>query len=286
MKNFVFPLLYIFLFSIPIWFFFYKEEYVFSYIEVFQDYISLMILYSLFYCLLALKLLYKVEHVIKHYYSNNDIVNVGWIKRILLGIIVVICIDVLFTIIELIMGELAFDVLYFTVTGVIFVITHLGYYGITQSRVLLPVFLLKNNTPEQNEDSVIISPDKKEKEQSQYDESEMKGLVVLLNDVMNHQKPYLDPDVSLSSLADVLNIKEKMLSSLLNKYIDKSFYTYINEYRVNEVKEKLSDPANHHLKMMTIAYDCGFNSKTSFNRIFKNTVGISPSQFKINIIER
>ena len=60
----------------------------------------------------------------------------------------------------------------------------------------------------------------------------------------------------------------------------KSSYTYINEYRGNEVKEKLSDPANHHLKIMAIAYDCGFNSKTSFNRIFKNTVGTSPSSYK------
>jgi len=60
----------------------------------------------------------------------------------------------------------------------------------------------------------------------------------------------------------------------------KNFYTFINEYRVEEVKKRLVDHQYDHLTFLAIAYECGFNSKSSFNFIFKKSTGMTPSEFK------
>ena len=58
------------------------------------------------------------------------------------------------------------------------------------------------------------------------------------------------------------------------------FFDFINEYRLDEVKQALTDPAKQHLKILAIAFDAGFNSKTSFNTIFKKHTGMTPSEYR------
>ena len=58
-----------------------------------------------------------------------------------------------------------------------------------------------------------------------------------------------------------------------------NFYEFINQYRIDEVKRLMDDPANKHLKLISLAYDAGFNSKASFNRIFKQMTEMTPSQY-------
>ena len=66
----------------------------------------------------------------------------------------------------------------------------------------------------------------------------------------------------------------------MNLELKKNFYTFVNELRIEEVKEKLRDPKNDNLKILSLAYDSGFNSKATFNRIFKQYVGLTPLEFK------
>jgi len=93
------------------------------------------------------------------------------------------------------------------------------------------------------------------------------------------EKPYLNPELSLPVLAEALETSRNHLSNIINKVHNKNFYEFINEYRVEEVKSLMADPKNKHLKLMSLAYDAGFNSKATFNRIFKQMTGMTPSQY-------
>jgi len=85
--------------------------------------------------------------------------------------------------------------------------------------------------------------------------------------------------LSLQELADNLEVKRHQLSSIINQKHNKNFYEFINQYRIEEVKAMMTNPKNKHLKLISLAYDAGFNSKASFNRIFKQMTNMTPSQF-------
>jgi AraC-like DNA-binding protein len=93
-------------------------------------------------------------------------------------------------------------------------------------------------------------------------------------------KAYLQPDFTLKELAAGVGKSIHDTSEIINSGFGCNFNEFVNRYRVEEVKSRMLDPANDHLSMLAIAYDSGFNSKASFNRIFKQMTGLSPSQFK------
>lgn len=101
----------------------------------------------------------------------------------------------------------------------------------------------------------------------------------LKNEVKAHLY-YLDPDLSLSSLAEKLGLTTHELSRIINIALKKSFNDFINEYRVAEVKRKMQDPAYGHMNLMGMAYESGFNAKTTFNRAFKQVTGKNPVDYK------
>lgn len=91
---------------------------------------------------------------------------------------------------------------------------------------------------------------------------------------------YRDPDLSLSSLAEKLELGPHELSRIINTVHKKSFSDFISEYRVADVVQKMQDPAYDHITLLGIAFESGFNSKTTFNRIFRQMTGKSPADYK------
>lgn len=108
---------------------------------------------------------------------------------------------------------------------------------------------------------------------------ELEALDIGLNSLMEDEKPYLEPDLNLLQLAEKVNLSRNQLSYIINHNHQMNFNEFVNSYRVEEVKRLMFDPANKHLKLISIAYDSGFNSKASFNRIFKQMTNMTPSQF-------
>lgn len=90
---------------------------------------------------------------------------------------------------------------------------------------------------------------------------------------------YLDPGLTLRSLAELIKIHPNQLSWLLNGKIGKSFNEFINVYRIKHFKQLAKDPNNAHLTLLGMAYESGFNSKTVFNTYFKKETGLTPKQF-------
>ncbi|GGW46040.1 two-component regulator propeller domain-containing protein [Arenibacter certesii] len=101
--------------------------------------------------------------------------------------------------------------------------------------------------------------------------------------IMRTENLYLNPELSLGDLASRIDITPNNLTILLNDFIGKNFYDYVNGYRVEEVKKRLVNPKYKNFTISSIGGDCGFNSKSSFNRVFKKTTGMTPSQFKRNL---
>ncbi|WP_073231670.1 helix-turn-helix domain-containing protein [Pedobacter caeni] len=90
---------------------------------------------------------------------------------------------------------------------------------------------------------------------------------------------YLDPDFSLSRLSEELGISEHKLSQLFNRYFQKKFYTFLAEYRIEHAIELMKNN-KHKLKIETLSYSCGFNSKASFYHYFKVKMGCSPYEYQ------
>jgi len=100
-----------------------------------------------------------------------------------------------------------------------------------------------------------------------------------LDTFMEDRKPFLEPELTLHQLADMIGIQAHVLSSVLNVEYKQSFFDFINERRINEFKERVKNGAYVNFSILAIAYDSGFNSKTAFYRFFKKTEGYSPGEF-------
>ncbi len=115
-------------------------------------------------------------------------------------------------------------------------------------------------------------PEKKEKEHAER-----------LRRYMNEEKPYLQEDLTLQDLADELSLSTHHVSMLLNIHFKQNFYSFINSYRVEEVKRKLALPENRGQSILAIAYSAGFNSKSSFNTVFKKLTGMTPKEYRADL---
>jgi AraC-like DNA-binding protein len=101
-----------------------------------------------------------------------------------------------------------------------------------------------------------------------------------LNDLMKNDKAYLNPELNLQKTAEHLQVKPYLVTQCLNVIINTKFNDYINGFRVNEVKRLLAKPEKKRLNLLTIAFEAGFNSKSSFNRSVKNQLGIHPKELR------
>ena len=106
-----------------------------------------------------------------------------------------------------------------------------------------------------------------------------------LRKMMEERKAYLNPELNLATMAELTGFSQKIISSILNQYIQKSFNEFVNEYRVLEFKEKIMQPGTHHLTIAGIAFECGFGSQPTFQRVFKEITGHSPSEFRKTAIQ-
>jgi AraC-like DNA-binding protein len=96
---------------------------------------------------------------------------------------------------------------------------------------------------------------------------------------METEKPFLETTLNLQSLATMLDMKPHFLSMLINQKSSRNFFDFVNSFRIDEFKEQVLDPSNQNYTLLSIAYSCGFNSKTAFNRAFKNITGKTPSEY-------
>ncbi len=120
------------------------------------------------------------------------------------------------------------------------------------------------------------------KQESEYRKSGLKADVAQkahsdLLKVMHSEKPYLNPSLTLNDLAGMVNVSVNHLSQIINQYEQMNFHDFVNKYRVQEFIERARK--NSHFSILANALESGFNSKSSFNAVFKKHFEISPSKY-------
>ena len=94
------------------------------------------------------------------------------------------------------------------------------------------------------------------------------------------EKPFHDSSLTIEIISNALNISKHYITQMLNQKLSKNFYNFINEYRIKEAMEKLSDKIYSKYTVIEIAYEVGFNSKSVFNRFFKEYTCLTPTEYR------
>ncbi|MDO6474116.1 AraC family transcriptional regulator [Alteromonas sp. 1_MG-2023] len=106
------------------------------------------------------------------------------------------------------------------------------------------------------------------------------ALIGRLESTMESERPYLNQNLSFERLAEKLDIPVKELSNAINRHYEVNFYEFINNYRIQEARQMLEDPAHNDKSITNIFYDAGFNSKSVYNTLFKKKFNKTPSQYR------
>ena len=165
--------------------------------------------------------------------------------------------------------------LIFAYAGFTFFAFAISFYGYRQQTVFIE---LKKQGEKSVKDENMASETRYEKSGLKENMAE-KYKKLLLNYMLN-EKPYLDGDLTIHDVSESLNIPRHHLTQVINENMKMNFYYFINEYRVEEAKNRLTDPKFMKFTILSIAYDSGFNSKSSFNGIFKKFTGCTPSDYR------
>ncbi|MCG8329003.1 MAG: helix-turn-helix transcriptional regulator [Chitinophagales bacterium] len=245
---------------------------MFNHINIIHRYINITIIkdaFAISYFLMALLMLIRVRKSMKHHYSYMKEKDFSWLSKFLICFLAVVGLDFILTIIEITAGyNVEWDG-YITMTLLIFSMGYLGFNGLSQSTIFLPDFLINKNLS-QERTGIAVSDNMEQVKQE-------------LEKTMKLEKPYLDSKLTLRSLAEKINISERKLSTLLNEVMQISFYDYVNMYRVQEVTELLSQEEYSKYSVEGIGKMCGFNSKSTFFRVFKKVTGFSPAAYVANL---
>lgn len=113
---------------------------------------------------------------------------------------------------------------------------------------------------------------------------ELERLKEKIRDIMRDERPHLEPTLTLTDLTRIVGVNSNVLSYAINKGFSKNFNDFINEYRINDVKEKLDN--NDGSTLIAVAFESGFNSKATFNRAFKKFTGLSPKEYQDGLTEK
>ena len=113
-----------------------------------------------------------------------------------------------------------------------------------------------------------------------------KSYVENLIKYMDESKVWKDSELSIAKLASQTSISKHQLSEVLNEYLGKNFYVFVNEYRIEYAKQLLLKKEYSNWSIIAIAYECGFNSKTAFNNFFKKHTQQTPSEYKKFIMSK
>jgi AraC-like DNA-binding protein len=97
---------------------------------------------------------------------------------------------------------------------------------------------------------------------------------------MQNNRPYLEPELTLEQLASRLSLKPRMLSQSINEVLGQNFYDFVNRFRIEEASRLLANPKDEKITVLEVLYEVGFNSKSSFNALFKKYTGMTPTAFR------
>jgi len=201
---------------------------------------------------------------------TSGVLTLNWLKIISISFYLAYLIMFILGGLNMIGNYIPFDP-YFVIFGFITLFTFVySFYGIKQP-VIFGGKILQNEEEKKGTEKYVRSGLK---------EQQARAYLEKLITFVEAEKPYLNRDLSIHDLSQLTGIPRHYITQILNELHGKSFFAFINEYRVKEVISLFKDPKNNNFTILAIAYDSGFNSKTTFNSIFKSLTGLTPGKYR------
>jgi AraC-like DNA-binding protein len=239
---------------------------------LFNFFLMLTVLSGPVYFVLSLKLFKILDKNISENFSFYETIDLDWLRKLvgIFGIIwsLLMVAAVIYHVLQLFTITFCTNGLFLSLS---FFIILLGYFGLKQQEIFMA-------TEQANFE--FVPETAKKYASSGLKDSEALLLSEKLRRFMETEKPYLNPNLTLPQLASMIQTPSHYLSQVINEKFSLNFFDFINQYRIEEVKSRISDPQFKHLSLLGIAFECGFNSKSAFNRIFKKFTGTTPTSFK------
>ena len=215
-------------------------------------------------------LLQKHKKRILNQFSNQEKINLDWL-RFLYFMMALMWIFII---------GIKNDTLIFSATSVF--VVFIGYFGIKQVGIFTDnnLEIVENEVVEAMETVEIGETlERKKYAKSGLNQDTAKELHQRLQVLMEKEKLFTEPELTLTNLAKRLDIHPNYLSQIINEIEGVNFYDYVNGWRIEEFKWLITLPQNQKFTLLALAYDCGFNSKSAFNRCFKKATDLSPSEY-------
>lgn len=227
------------------------------------------------YLLLSLRLLKKYRNRLPLFVSNFTTNDLSWLRNTILAL----CFLTLILLAEVVFEQIRIP-FYFPLIYLI------GFYYLGVQIVLQKDVVTHSEAeafqPEDKpaEKSAVSSPVATIARKPVLSEDEIRTYKARLMELMETKEPFLDSEITLPKLGNMLSLNTYQVSYLINTCFGTNFYVFINNYRLERCKQMLPDPTFGHLSILGIAFEAGFNSKTAFNTTFKKHTGLSPKAFR------
>ena len=176
--------------------------------------------------------------------------------------------------VDILTGFMPFDPYEISFIGLTILTFLFGVFGAQQPGIFEEVVRFRHPESDSTEEN-----DPKKYQRSGLKREDVADYVNKIRKYMVIEKPYLNRELTIYDLSEQLKIPRHIMSEVINEHMGKNFYNLVNDYRINEVKERMKSEDLQVITILGIAYDSGFNSKSSFNTIFKEKTGQTPSEY-------
>jgi len=247
------------------------------------------------YFVISLRYYQLYKKLMRQVISYAEQVLFKWVRNFLMAFLLMQLLQVLFFILALLFPSSDSYIgnwwYFFSFALIFYYIAITGYANSIETKVpfrlhllndkpslLLQYANLPNTGTEFIEDAEIIEFENVQT-QAREDDSLIAVWKPAIKQLLEEGKAYEDPELSLTQLAKALKTNPSVLSKVINQGFGQNFNDFINDYRIAAVKQKLQAGEYKTQTLLGIAYDCGFNSKATFNRAFKKATGVTPKEW-------
>lgn len=240
----------------------------------------------LIYSFAALGVISRHQKKILEIFSEVRTKQVRWLKDFIRLAILIIIFGVLVFYARKWNIPIFADLYHYHYLGVVIIIYWIGYKALSQPQILEKQLLSKDDNISLSSMPSVAEPaiGQEDPGEGKYKKSglnEKDGALLehRILEYMEEQKPYLRNNLNLAELAMEMGISKHHLSQVINERLQQNFYTFINNYRVAEAKKLLIDPSMSNFNTLVVAMEAGFNSKATFNAVFKKLTGMTPTAY-------
>lgn len=229
------------------------------------------------YMTLSFREIARYHRVVKNTQSNYDKINLSWLRLAITIFSVTLTIDILQFLANKFNAPYWFErtVSYGVFICLLTLVVAMVYKGLRHPSLFMGISQedadLNNTIPKENQLKYVNEGLASE---------DNKANLHKLEEYMQVHQPHLQPELTLNMLADALEMSPRYLSQIINYHLGQNFSDFINTHRVEAAKNRLQNPKDDKETILEVLYEVGFNSKSSFNAIFKKKTGMTPTEFK------